>query len=145
MPYRLFTALAKFARAIGIISSGLTYDICLCYVDDGIIFSKTIEQYCHCLQTVLQRFCAHGLKVKASKCSFGANEIILLDHSVSSTRGHTDPSKTKALQGLPTNLEHLRSFLGLASYYRKVIPTSASLAFPLPQLTNKEGYTIYMG
>ena len=125
MPHGLCTAPATFARAIGIILSGLTYDICLCYFDDVIIFSKTIEQHCHRLETVLQRFRAHGLKVKASKCSFGANEVIYLGHSVSSTGIHTDPSKTKAVQNLPspTNLEQLRSFLGLAGYYRKFIPT----------------------
>ena len=129
MPYGLCTAPATFARAIGIILSGLTYDICLCYFDDVIIFSKTIDQHCHRLQTVLQRFRAHGLKVKASKCSFGANEVIYLGHSVSSTGIHTDPSKTKAVQGLPppTNLEQLRYFLGLAGYYRKFIPNFASL------------------
>ena len=43
MPYGLSTAPATFARAIGIILSGLTYDTCLCYFDDVIIFSKTIE------------------------------------------------------------------------------------------------------
>ena len=139
MPYGLCTAPATFARAIGIILSGLTYDICLCYFDDVIIFSTTIEQHCHRLETVLQRFRAHGLKVKASKCSFGANEVIYLGHSVSSTGIHTDPSKTKAVQNLPspTTLEQLRSFLGLAGYYRKFIPNFATLASPLTALTKK--------
>ena len=70
MPYGLCTAPATFARAIVIILSGLTNDICLCYFDDVIIFSKTIDQHCRRLQTVLQRFRAHDLKVIASKMFF---------------------------------------------------------------------------
>ena len=53
MPCGLSTAPATFARAIGIILSGLTYDTCLCYFDGVTIFSKTIEQHCQRLQSVL--------------------------------------------------------------------------------------------
>jgi len=56
MPYGLSTAPATFARAVNIILSGLTYDICLCYFDDVIIFFKSIEEHCHRLQAVLERF-----------------------------------------------------------------------------------------
>ena len=140
MPYGLCTAPATFARALGIILSGLSYDICLCYFDDVIIFSKTIDEHCQRLTTVLQRFRDHGLRVKVSKCSFGADNVIYLGHSISSNGVHTDPAKIKAVQGLtyPTNLEQLRSFLGLAGYYRKFIPTFASVASPLTELTKKD-------
>ena len=139
MPYGLSTAPATFARAIGIILSGLTYDTCLCYFDDVIIFSKTIEQHCQRLQSVLQRFRENGLRVKASKCSFGANKVIYLGHSVSRDGVHTDPSKIKAVEDLaaPTTIEMLRSFLGLAGYYRRFIPQFATLAAPLTDLTKK--------
>ena len=61
MPYGLCTAPATFTRALSIILSGLSYDICLCYFDDVIIFSKTITEHCKRLRTVLQRFRDHGL------------------------------------------------------------------------------------
>ena len=139
MPYGLCTAPATFTRALSIILSGLSYDICLCYFDDVIIFSKTITEHCKRLRTVLQRFRDHGLRVKASKCSFGADNVLYLGHSISSNGVHTDPAKIKAVQALPspTNLEHLRSFLGLAGYYRKFIPNFASVASPLTELTKK--------
>ena len=140
MPYGLSTAPATFARAIGIILSGLTYDICLCYFDDVIIFSKPIDEHCHCLQSVLQRSYEHGLRVKASKCSFGAAKVVYLGHSVSSAGVHTDPAQIKAVHDLPssTNLEQLRSFLGLAGYYSKFIPNFASVASPVTELIKKD-------
>ena len=139
MPYGLSTAPATFSRAISIVLSGLTYETCLCYFDDVIIFSKDINDHCERLKTVLQRFREHNLCVKASKCSFGADKVVYLGHTVSSAGVHTDPSKIKAVQELPplANLESLRSFLGLAGYYRKFIPQFATIAAPLTALTKK--------
>ena len=139
MPYGLSTALASFSHAINIVLSGLSYEICLCYFDDVIIFSKDIHDHCKRLRTVLQRFREHNLRVKASKCSFGADKVVYLGHTVSSAGVHTDPSKIMTVQKLPppANLETLRSFLGLAGYYRKFIPKFATIAAPLTALTKK--------
>ena len=137
MPYGLSTAPATFSRAISIVLSGLSYEICLCYFDDVIIFSRDIHDHCKRLRTVLQRFREHNLRVKASKCSFGADNTA--GHTVSSAGVHTDPSKIMTVQRLPppANLETLRSFLGLAGYYRKFIPKFATIAAPLTALTKK--------
>ena len=120
--------------------NGLTHDICLCYFDYDIIFSKSINEHRHRLQSVLQRFNEHGLRVKASKCSFGAAKVVYLCHFVSSTGVQSDPAKIKAVHDLPspTNLEQLRSLLGLTGYYRKFIPNFASLASRLTELTKKD-------
>ena len=66
MPYGLSTAPATFSCAISIILSGLTYEMCLCYFDDVIVFSTDIHQHCQRLSTVLQRFRDQNLRVKAS-------------------------------------------------------------------------------
>ena len=139
MPFGLSTAPATFSRAINIILSGRTFESCLCYFDDVFIYSKNIDQHCERLTSVLQRFRQHGLKVKASKCSFGADQVLYLGHTISSTGVHTDPAKIKAIQNLPApiNVENLRSFLGLAGYYRRFIPHFSSVAAPLTQLTQK--------
>ena len=91
------------------------------------------------LTSVLNRFRQHNLRVKASKCAFGADKVIYLGHTVSHKGIHTDPAKIEVIQNLPppSNLEKLRSFLGLAGYYRKFIPDFATVSAPLRALTKK--------
>ena len=84
MPFGLSNAPATFSRATGIVLSGLTYEQCLCYFDDVIVFSKDIDQHYQRLQAVLTRFREQNLRVKASKCSFGADRVLNLGHTVSS-------------------------------------------------------------
>ena len=139
MPFGLPTAPAIFSRAISIVLSGLTFESCLCYFDVLLIFSKDIDQHCERLTAVLQRFKKHGLKVKASKCSFGADDPLYLGHTISSKGVHTDPTKIEAIERFPApvSVEKLRSFLGLAGYYRRFISNFSSVASPLTQLTQK--------
>eukprot|EP00794_Sanderia_malayensis_P016602 gene16602-biopygen14025 len=139
MPYGLSTAPATFSRAISVVLSGLAYETCLCYFDDVIVFSKDINQHCDRLKSVLQRFREQNLRVKASKCSFGSHEVAYLGHTISKDGIHTDPKKVKAIQDIPapSTLEELRSFLGLAGYYRRFIPEFATIASPLMALTKK--------
>ena len=146
MQFGLSNAPATFSRAIGIVLSGLTYEQCLCYFDDVIVFSKDIDQHCQRLQAVLTRFREQNLRVKASKCSFGADRVLYLGHTVSSEGIHTDPSKTEAVQNLqsPRSLDQLRTFLGLAGYYRKFIPGFATIATPLTELTQRSAKFVWL-
>ena len=139
MPFGVSNGCATFQRAIEIVLSGLTYETCLCYFDDVIIPSNSVDQQCERLSIVLERFRQHNLRVKASKCTFGATSVQYLGHVVSNKGIHTDPSKVQAVFELPDpkNLEELRSFLGLVGYYRKFIPNFAALATPLVHLTTK--------
>ena len=119
--------------------SGLNYDSCLCYFDDIIIPSKGIQEHCERLEKVLTRLRQHNLKVKASKCCLAAPKVLYLGHTVSAKGIHTDPAKMKAVLELsePSNLEQVRSFLGLAGYYRKFIPNFATVAASLTDLIKK--------
>ena len=139
LPYGLSNAPATFSRAIGIVLSGLTYTECLCYFDDVIIFFKNMSDHCMRLTSVLYRFRQHNLRVKASKCSFGADKVVYLGHTASFEGIHKDPAKVEVIKDLPSpsNLESLRSFLGLTGYYRKFIPDFAAVSAPLTALTKK--------
>ena len=139
MPFGVSNGCATFQRAIQIVLSGLKYDTCLCYFDDIIIPSINLQQHCERLELVLGRFQQHNLRVKASKCCFGADRVTYLGHVVSSAGIHTDPHKIEAVSALapPTNVQQVRSFLGLAGYYRNFIPNFAVLSAPLVQLTKK--------
>ena len=122
LPFCVCGGPATFQRAIEIILSGLTYETCLCYFDDIIIPSINIKQQCERLTAVLSRFPKHNLRVKASKCTFGVTHATFLGHVVSP-------------QGVLT--DQVRSFLGLAGYYRCSIPKFATLSSPRVQLTKK--------
>ena len=139
MPFGVSNGCATFQRAIEIVLSGLTYKTCLCYFDDVIVPSSNLQQQCEHLALVLEHFRKHNLRVKATKCTFGANKVNYLGHVVSAKGVHTDPDKIKAVYLLvePQSVEQVRSFLGLAGYYRNFIPKFAMLAAPLVALTKK--------
>ena len=139
LPFGVTGGPTTFQRAIEIVLSGLTYDTCLCYFDDIIIPSRSIDEQCDRLTRVLSRFRAHNLRVKASKCKFASDQVLFLGHIVSSQGVHTDPAKIQAVSLIPEplNVEHVRSFLGLAGYYRRFIPNFATIAAPLVALTKK--------
>ena len=146
MPFGVSNGCATFQRAIQIVLSGLKYDTCLCYFDDIIIPSVDLEQQCERLELVLSRFRQHNLRVKASKCCFGADTVTYLGHVVSAAGIQTDPKKIEAVASLeqPENVEQVRSFLGLAGCYRNFIPNFATLSAPLVQLT-KQGSDFFAG
>lgn len=83
MPFGLASAPSTFQRMMEIVLSGLSFEMCLCYLDDVIIFSRTFDEHCERLRAVLSRFRQHNLRVKLSKCTFGARQVRYLGHLIS--------------------------------------------------------------
>ena len=132
------TSKREFQRTT-IILSGLTYVICLCYLDDVIVFGRDMNEHCERLETVLLRLREHNLRVKLSKCKIAARQVAFLGHVISQSGIQPDPAKIAAVRDIPRpqSIRDIRSFLGLAGYYRKCIPGFATVAAPLVQLTEK--------
>ena len=135
-----YWGLCNISEAIEIVLSGLSYDTCLCYFDDVIIPSSSLQQHCKRLVSVLERFRKHNLRVKAKKCCFGAKCVRFLGHIVSAEGVHTDSQKLDIVSKLPvpSNVQQVRSFLGPAGYYRRFILNFAAIASPLVALTKKD-------
>ena len=77
MPFGLATASATFQRAMELVLAGLTYSICLCYLDDINIFCNSINEHCERLRVVLTRFRQHNLRLNLSKCTFAAIKVTI--------------------------------------------------------------------
>ena len=89
---------------------------------------------------VLSRFRQRNLCVKISKCTLAAPKVTFLRHVISAEGVSPDPSKVKAVENLspPTSVKEVRSFLGLAGYYRRFVPGFATAAAPLSDLTKQD-------
>jgi RNase H-like domain found in reverse transcriptase/Reverse transcriptase (RNA-dependent DNA polymerase) len=135
----LANAPSQFQRLMDLVLAGLLWNCCLVYLDDIIVFSKTFDQHLERLAAVFDRLSKPSLKMKASKCELFREKVHFLGHVVSSSGMSADPEKIKVVASWPRprDLHELRSFIGLASYYRRFILGFADLARPLHLLTVK--------
>ena len=133
MPFGLCNAPATFQRLMEVVLQGLVRKSCLVYLDDILVIGRTFTEHLNNLVKVFSRLRQAGLCLKPSKCCLARTEVEYLGHVVSQGGVAADPKKVEAVQAYPapTNLKSLRSFLGLASYYRRFIPNFSSVARPL--------------
>ncbi|GFY23958.1 hypothetical protein TNCV_4896391 [Trichonephila clavipes] len=146
MPFGLCNAPATFERMMDNLLRHFKWTMCLCYLDDIIVFSETFEDHLIRLRLVVKCLQEAGLKLNSKKCLFAAQEVKILGHLVSSNGVRPDPDKIKAVRNFPTpkNIHDIRSFLGLCSYFRRFIKGFCYLAEPLQSLL-KSGVEFHWG
>ena len=140
LPMGLRNAPLTFQRMVNSLFAGVIGNGLFVYLDDLIVVSKDMASHFRNLDLVFSRLREAGLKAKLSKCNFLKSRIEFLGHVVDGDGIHTVDSKIKAVKHFPTpkTVENVRSFLGLAGYYRAFVRNFASIASPLTRLLKKD-------
>ena len=109
------------------------------FIDDILIYSKNEEEHAEHLRIVLQRLREHKLYAKFNKCDFWLTEVQFLGHIISKDGISVDPGKIQDILNwkAPTSIPEIRSFLGLAGYYRRFVPDFSKIARPMTELLKK--------
>jgi hypothetical protein len=109
------------------------------FIDDILIYSKNLEDHARHIHIILQRLREHHLYAKFSKCEFWLDTVKFLGHTISGDGISVDPSKVQEVMDWksPTSVHQIRSFLGLAGYYRCFIPDFSKLAKLMTELLKK--------
>ena len=133
MPFGLCNAPATFQRLMEQVLPGLQWRILALYLDGIIIFAKMADEHLERLRIVFERCRSAALKLKPRKCDFLRRSVSFLGHVIDEDGLHTDPDIVKRIVEwtTPENVSHIRSFVGLTSYYRRFIPNYAAIVGPL--------------
>ncbi|GBG59358.1 hypothetical protein CBR_g38386 [Chara braunii] len=133
MPFGLTNAPATFQRAMNDIFRDILEQYVLVYLDDILVYSRTLEEHLRHLRGVLDRLRRHGFYAKLSKCRFAQHKVDFLGHYVSNQGFHMDDAKITAIAEwpAPTSAKQLRSFLGLTINYSNFIRGYARYSYVL--------------
>jgi hypothetical protein len=139
MPFGLSGAPGTFQGAMNTTLSSLLRKCVLVFFDDILVYSRTLPEHISHLEAVFLLLQKDQWHVKLSKCHFAQRSISYLGHIISEEGVATDSAKVEAIQSWPSpvNVKELRSFLGLAGYYRKFVRHFAVITQPLTALLKK--------
>ena len=146
MPFGLTNAPSIFQRFINYVLSDFIDKFVVVYLDDILIYSKSIDNHIQHVSAVLGKLLENHLVAKLEKCLFHVPEIEFLGHVISGSEIKMDPKKIEAVRNwpTPTSVKELQSFLGLCNYYRRFIKNFSLIASPLYQLTKKDKKFIWL-
>ncbi len=139
MPFGLTNAPATFQTLMNDIFRPYLDKFIMVYLDDILIYSVTLEEHEQHIRQALQVLRENQLYAKASKCEFFKTKMGFLGHVLTGDGVQADPQKVQAIKEWPQpkTVKHVRSFLGLANYYRRYVHGFANMAAALNELTKK--------
>nr|XP_034908137.1 uncharacterized protein LOC118044086 [Populus alba] len=140
MPFGLTNAPAMFMDLMNQVFRPYLDQYVVVFIDDILVYSNSHLEHEQHLRVVLQTLRENQLYAKLDKCEFWLKEVVFLGHVISAEGIIMDPRKVEAVLKWerPTNVTEIRSFLGLAGYYRRFIEGFSTIASPLTKLTRKE-------
>ena len=140
MPFGLTNAPTTFCNLMNDVLFDYMDAFVVVYLDDIVVYSKTLTEHEKHLRLVFKRLRENRLYVKPEKCEFAHEEIIFLGHKISAGLIRMDKGKVQAIMewSVPTKVTELRSFLGLANYYKRFIKEYSKMVSPFTDLLKKD-------
>ena len=140
LSFGLKNAPGHFSRMMDKVLRGLTWELCLVYLDDVIVWGKDEEEHLRNLRKVFERFREAGVTLRADKCTFMAPSVKYLGHVFEEGGYRPDPDKVKSLEMLksPEDVKGVKRVLGMLSFYRRFLPNMAVVAAPMTELLKKD-------
>jgi hypothetical protein len=139
MSFGLTNAPIHFMYLMNLVFMSELNQFVVVFIDDILVYSKSMEEHEDHLRFVLQRLWEHQLYAKFSKCKFWIKEVPFLGHVVSPEGIVVNPGKVKEVLEWkpPMTVSEVRSFLGLVGYYRRFIPSFSKIVKPITELLKK--------
>jgi hypothetical protein len=139
MPFGLTNAPSTFMRLMNHVLRAFIGKFVVVYFDDILIYSKEIDEHISHLRQVLDVLRKESLYANLKKCDFCMDRIVFLGYVVSAKGIEMDEAKVKAIQEWPTpkSITDVRSFHGLASFYRRFVKDFSTIASPLTEIVKK--------
>lgn len=139
MPFGLANVPSSFQNFINDTLKGYLDEFCTAYIEDILIFSKTIEEHQEHVKKVLMRLKEAGFQIDIKKCEFHKQSVKFLGLIISTEGIKMDSSKLKVINDwpIPNNVKELQKFIGFANFYRRFIYKFGSTVMPSTDLTKK--------
>lgn len=140
LPFGLSNGPATFQRTMERVLRELNWKNCFVYLDDILIGSSNFSTHISDLQKVFDRIATAGLTLKLAKCEFALPEVKYLGHVINKNGLSVNPEKVVAIRAMkqPNTVTEIKSFLGLASYYRRFVPQFAAKTAAINKLLQKD-------
>ena len=138
LPYGLSNGPSSYQRLMMQVLGDLMWKSVLVYLDDVLIFSRTMEEHVEVLREVFTRFRQHHLKLNPAKCGFALSQVTFLGHVLSGGCVRPAADNVAAVRNYrrPTTRPEVRRFLGLCGFMRHFVPNFSTRAAPLTDLTS---------
>jgi len=139
LPMGLSSSPASFQLLMDKVLKGLTFQSCLCYLDDILVASDSFTNHIRDLAEVFNRLSKAGLKLGPKKCSLAQTSCIYLGHKISNKGVEPPPDRITAIveYPVPKNVKELRRLCGLFNWFRKYIENFSAEMQPLTRLLKK--------
>lgn len=139
LPMGLMNSGRTFQRLMNRVLEGLSGKDCFVYLDDIVVYGRTLAEHNERLGRVFSRLRTYELKLQSEKCKILRAEVVYLGHLITANGIRPDPGKTDCVKNFPVpkTIRHIKSFLGLVGYYRRFVEGFAEIAKPLTKQLRK--------